>query len=193
MKKSYTVKYRRKREGKTDYKLRLKLLVSKRQRIVVRKMLNNFSVQFVELDKKGDKTVVSSHSRELLKYGWKGHRGNIPSAYLVGYLCGLKAKKNGLVDGVVDFGLAGVVRGSSFFGAIKGLVDAGIKVNCSTQSFPSEDTINCGAIASYARELSNNKDLYLRQFSSYIKLGIKPEELSKYFEEVKKKIAERWH
>ena len=41
----YTVLYRRKREGKTDYKKRMKLLLGKKPRIVLRKSLKHFSLQ----------------------------------------------------------------------------------------------------------------------------------------------------
>ncbi len=192
MRKAYTVKYRRKREGKTDYQARLKLLASRRNRIVVRKMLNNISVQFVKLEAVGDKTLVSAHTRELVKLGWNGHKGNVPSAYLVGYLCGLKAKKNGLKDGVLDLGLARVVKGSTYFGAAKGLIDSGINVKCSDEILPSNDVITGKTIADYAKNLASNKEIYLKQFGKYLKNNIKPEELPKHFEEVKRKITEKW-
>ncbi|MBS3175141.1 50S ribosomal protein L18 [Candidatus Woesearchaeota archaeon] len=192
MKKGYTVKFRRKREGKTDYRSRLKLLASNKSRIVVRRSLRNVMVQFTDLGEKGDKTLVVGHSRELLQYGWKSHKGNIPSAYLVGYLAGLKAKKEGIKDGVLDLGLSKAVKGSSFFSAIKGVIDAGINVNCSKEILPDEDTIKGKKIADYAKSLSNNKDLYSKQFSNYLKIGLKPEDFTKNFEEAKKKIIDKW-
>ena len=188
--KAYNVKIRRKKEGKTDYKLRLKLLSSSRLRIVVRRGLNNFTVQFVQFNDNGDKTLIGVHSTELNKLGWHGHRGNIPSAYLSGYLCGLKALKNGVREGVLDLGLARVSGKTSLFAAVKGLKDAGVIVPCSEDALPSGDVVSCKTISDYASKLSDEK--YKKQFSGYLKKGVKPQELSKNFDEVKKKIKEKW-
>lgn len=193
MKKAYTVKYRRKREGKTDYRSRIKLLSSHKNRIVVRRSLHNLTIQFVSLDKKGDKILIASSTKELLSYGWSAHRGNLPSAYLAGYLCGLKAKKKNTIEGILDIGLSRAVKGSGFFSAVKGLIDAGINIKCSEEFLPSLDAVTGKTIANYAIHLSKDKDKYLRQFSSYQKIGLKPEELPKKFEEAKKKITEKWH
>ena len=185
--KAYTLNFRRKREGKTDYKSRLKLLSSNKVRIVLRKRLNNFSVQFVKYENQGDKILVSAYSRSLMKHGWKGHRGNLSTAYLVGLLCGLKAKKKGINNGVVDLGLYRVVAGSNLFAALKGLLDAGIEFAVGENSLPSEDRISGKHIDQYASHLKG-KEIYNKQFSKYLKSGLKPEEFSKHFEEVKKKI-----
>lgn len=193
MMKGYTVKYRRKREGKTDYRARLKMLASGKYRVVVRRMLNNITVQFVELNANGDRTLATGSTMELLKYGWNAHRGNVPSAYLAGYLCGLKAKKKGLAEGILDFGMAGVVNGSTFFGVAKGLLDAGINVRCSEEVLPGQDKLSGKTIADYAEMLAkSNKDLYSRQFSNYLRNNLRPEELPKHFEEIKERIEEKW-
>ena len=47
-KKTYTVPFRRKREGKTNYKKRLGLLKSKSLRLVVRKSNKHILVQLVD-------------------------------------------------------------------------------------------------------------------------------------------------
>ncbi len=189
--KAYTLNFRRKRAGKTNYKSRLKLLSSGSLRAVLRRRLNNFTVQIVRYESAGDKTVVSSNTRELLKYGWKGHRGNISSAYLAGLLCGLKAKKKGVTSGVVDLGVYRAVLGSSFFAAAKGLIDSGFKISVGESVLPSDDRISGKHIQDYASKIKG-KDSYNKQFSSYIKSGLKPEEITKHFEEVKKKILEKW-
>lgn len=189
--KAYTLDYRRKREGKTNYRSRLKLLSSGKLRVVLRRMLNNFSVQIVKFDSSGDRVVASAYTRELLKYGWKGHKGNISSAYLVGLLCGLKAKKIGFASGVVDLGLFRAVSGSSFFAAVKGLRDSGFDVAVSKEVLPSEERISGKHIEVYALQLKG-KQQYEKHFSKYLKSGLKPEEFSKHFVEVKNKILEKW-
>ncbi|OYT43587.1 50S ribosomal protein L18 [Candidatus Bathyarchaeota archaeon ex4484_40] len=92
----YNVPFRRRREGKTDYRLRLRLVRSGLPRLVVRGSLRNMLVQVVEADIVGDRVVASAHSRELVRdYGWRGPCGNLPAAYLTGLLCGYKALAHG--------------------------------------------------------------------------------------------------
>ena len=63
----YHIKPRRRREGKTDYRKRLALLKSRTIRIVIRKSINNTTIQFVKYDEKGDNIVASATSKELIK------------------------------------------------------------------------------------------------------------------------------
>lgn len=191
--KNFTVKLKRKLRQKTDYPKRLSLIASNKPRLVVRRMLNNILVQIVEYNPNGDKVIVSANSRELVKLGWKGHRGNLPAAYLVGMIAGLKAKKKGIKEAVSDIGLRSAIKGSSFFAAVKGAIDSGLNVPCSKDVMPSNEAVQGKLIENYAKLLLNeDKQKYDRQFSRYIKQGVKPEELSKYFEEVKKKILSKW-
>lgn len=74
----YRVPFRRRREGKTVYRKRLKLLLSGKPRLVVRRFNSNILAQLVEYDPKGDRVIFTIHSNVLKKYGWKGHRGNLP-------------------------------------------------------------------------------------------------------------------
>ncbi len=189
--KAYTLDYRRKRAGRTNYKKRLTLLSSRKLRIVVRRMLNNVIVQIVQYDKSGDKVLVSAHTRELLKYGWKGHKGNLSAAYLVGLLCGLKAKKKGLNAGVLDLGLNRAITGSGFFAVAKGLKDSKFDVSVSEDVLPDENRVMGKHIDEYATKLKGKKE-YEKQFSKYIKSGLKPEDFSKHVAEVKSKITEKW-
>ena len=62
----YRVPFRRRREGKTNYHKRLALLKSGKPRLVVRKTLNHHVAQIVLYDPKGDRTIVSAHTRELI-------------------------------------------------------------------------------------------------------------------------------
>ena len=185
--KAYTLNYRRKREGKTDYRSRLRLLSSGQLRLVLRRRLNNFSAQLVKYEDKGDKVISSAYTRDLIKFGWKSHRGNLPSAYLLGLLCGLRAKKKGFNSAIIDLGLVRIVKGSSFFAVIKGLLDADLKIPVSEDVLPSDERISGKHIQEYASKLKG-KESYNKQFSQYLKLGLKPEELVKHFEEVKNKI-----
>jgi large subunit ribosomal protein L18 len=138
----YHVKPRRHRERKTDYRLRLRLLRSKKPRIVVRKSLKAIRVQFVEYSPQGDKVLASAISNELTKeYGWKYSVSNTPAAYLTGLLAGKRAKQKGIEQGVLDIGLNHPTIGSTLFASLKGVLDAGIDCPHDKTMLPKEDRI----------------------------------------------------
>ncbi|CAI1492159.1 50S ribosomal protein L18 [Thermococcus nautili] len=190
----YRVPFRRRREGKTNYHKRLKLLKSKKPRLVVRKSLNHHIAQIIVYDPKGDRTIVSAHTRELIRdFGWKGHTGNTPSAYLLGLLIGYKAKQAGVEEAILDIGLHPPTRGSSVFAVLKGAVDAGLNVPHSEEIFPEDYRIRGEHVANYARALKEEDEAaYRRQFGGYLVKGLEPEKLPEHFEEVKAKIIEKF-
>ncbi|MEM0230969.1 MAG: 50S ribosomal protein L18 [Candidatus Woesearchaeota archaeon] len=186
-KKIFTVEFRRKREGKTNYYKRIKLLSSQKPRLVVRKALKNIIVQLVEYNPKGDIVVASAHSRELIKYGWKLNRGNIPAAYLTGLLLGIKARKvMKNPEAILDLGLQESVKGSRLYAALKGALDAGLNIPHSEEILPEESRISGKHISDYMLKLKNEEpDKFKRFFSEYEKSGVTPE---KAFEATKQKI-----
>src|SRR4030066_357877 len=125
----YRVQLRRRREGKTDYQARKALVLSGKLRLVARNTLKNISAQIIVAKPHGDEVLAAAHSGELTKkYGWKGPTGNVPSAYLTGLLCGLKAKKEGIPKAVLDIGLTAPTKGSRLFAVLNGALDAGMEV-----------------------------------------------------------------
>ena len=140
---TYRVPFRRRREGKTDYRRRLKLLRSRKPRMVVRKSNKYLRMQLVLTDKSGDKTVVSAMSSELKTYGHEGGKCNIPAAYLTGLLFGKKAKAQGFEEGILDIGLQFPSYGSKVYAALKGATDIGMKILHDPSIFPSEERIRC--------------------------------------------------
>lgn len=130
---------RRKREQKTNYKKRLKLLISGKSRLVVRLSNNNITAQIVDYSEKGDKIVASAHSAELKRLGWKFSTGNIPAAYLVGMLVAKKAKEKGVKEAILDIGMKKPVKGSRVFACLKGAVDNGLKIPYSKEMLPNND------------------------------------------------------
>ena len=138
----YHVKPRRRREGRTNYRTRLKLLRSGKVRFVVRKSIKNTQIQLVEYKEKGDSILASANSIELKKkYNWKFSTSTTPAAYLTGFLAGIRAKNKGINECVLDTGRHPPVTGSKIFASIKGLVDAGIKCAHSEEKIPKEDRI----------------------------------------------------
>ena len=123
---NYRVKLRRRREGKTDYQARKSLVISGKPRLVTRGANRNITVQILTAKPNGDKVLAAANSREFVKsYGWRAATGNIPAAYLTGYLCGLKAKAKGIKEAILDIGLVAPTKGAKIFAALSGVVDAG--------------------------------------------------------------------
>lgn len=187
-KNTHVVPFARKREGLTDYRKRLKLLISRKPRLVIRKSLRNIIAQIVEYNQKGDKVVVSVSSISLAKFGWKMTKNNLPAAYLTGLLLGKKAKKAGVKEAVLDMGMQKSVKGSKIYAALKGVLDSGLDIPHSDSMLPSESRIKGEHIAKYASELSKKETEYKKKFGEYIKNGVDPTKITHLFEEAKKKV-----
>ncbi len=187
--KIYKVPHRRRREGRTNYKKRLKLLMSGKPRFVVRRTSNNTVCQVVEYKKEGDVTLASADFHDLKKLGWKAHTGNVPASYLIGLICGLKAKKKKVKSAVLDIGFHTSVKGAGVYAALKGFIESGIDVPHSQDILPDDNRVKGIHIEEYAKKLrSENEERYKKQFSRYLKMGFSPENLSKHFEEIREKI-----
>jgi large subunit ribosomal protein L18 len=180
---------RRRKEGRTDYKARKALLLSGKARLVARSSLNNIVAQLVVAKPSGDEISVSAHSRELLKkYGWKGSRGNLPTAYLTGLLCGLRAKALGVEEAILDIGLHPPSKGARVFAVLRGVLDAKISVPHSEDKLPDEKRINGVHVAEYAESLASDIEAYESKFSKYLSQKLRPEALPKHFEGTKMNI-----
>ncbi|MEM0359806.1 MAG: 50S ribosomal protein L18 [Candidatus Diapherotrites archaeon] len=178
------LKFRRRREGKTDFKKRLALLKSAKNRAVFRKSNKRIIMELVEFKPDGDKTLFSVNSSELKKAGFPG-KCNIPSAYLAGYWLGKKAIAAGISEAIFDIGRNTPVRGGRAFAALKGLIDAGMNVPAGEQAFPSKERIEGQHIKKYAESLGEKKE---KRFSGYAKEKISIESITSLFNEAKKKI-----
>lgn len=137
----YSVKFRRVRAGKTDYRARKQMLFSRKPRLVIRKSLKHTSIQVIVLGDAGDKTLASASTSDLEKYGYSGATGNSTAAYLAGLLLGYRAKKNGLTEAITDIGLYHATKAGRVFAALNGVVDAGMDIPHNPVIFPSEDRI----------------------------------------------------
>lgn len=91
--KRYQVKYRRRREGKTDYYARKRLITQDKNkynapkyRLVVRFTNKDIITQIAYSTLEGDRIVASAYSHELPKYGVKVGLTNYSSAYATGLL-----------------------------------------------------------------------------------------------------------
>ena len=187
----YNLPFRRKREGRTDYKKRIRLVLSRIPRLVIRPTNKHIIVQLIEAKPEGDLILVSSSSSDLKKrYKWKAGCGNLPAAYLTGLMAGYKAIQKGSKRAVLDMGLHISSKGSRIYAALKGVLDAGIEVPHGEGILPDEDRIKGRHISEYAKKLSDDPELYNKHFSDYVSGGFDPKQLPEHFDDIKEKIVQ---
>jgi len=140
---NYHVPFRRRREGKTDYRVRLRLLKSGEPRAVVRLTDRRVRVALVAYDPTGDRVLAAADSRELGQIEFpSGSFASTPAAYLTAYLAGMRAKARGTATAVLDAGLRHPTEGGRLSAALKGLLDAGIEIPHGEGGFPGADRLN---------------------------------------------------
>jgi large subunit ribosomal protein L18 len=138
------MQFRRRREGRTDYRQRLKLLKSGKVRAVVRKSLSGTQVQLVEYTEEGDRVLTQASYADLRKMGWEHSLKDTTASYLVGLLAGVRAKKLSVEEAVLDIGLQEPKKGTRVFAALKGLLDAGLVIPHGDEVIPSGERIEGG-------------------------------------------------
>jgi large subunit ribosomal protein L18 len=139
----YRVHFRRRREGKTDYRVRLRLLRSGEPRAVVRFSGRRVRVSIVRYDPVGDRVVAAAESAELGRLGFPATSlASTPAAYLTAYLAGLRSKSAGEESAVLDTGIRHPTQGGRLSAALKGLLDSGLEVPHGEGGFPSADRLN---------------------------------------------------
>jgi large subunit ribosomal protein L5e len=109
--KRYQVKYRRRREGKTDYRARKRLISqdknkynSPKYRLVVRLTNKHCICQIVYSEIVGDKVMAHANSSELPRYGLTAGLKNYAAAYCTGLLVARRL--------LAKLGLAEVYKGN---------------------------------------------------------------------------------
>lgn len=115
--KRFQVKFRRRREGKTDYYARKNLIIqdknkyaSPRYRFVVRRTHKDIICQIVVAELTKDRVVCAAYSHELPRYGVPVGLTNYAAAYATGLLCGRRLLMK-LSEGVRDNALADLYKG----------------------------------------------------------------------------------
>jgi len=105
--KKFQVKFRRRREGFTDYRQRHKLITqdknkygSPKYRLVVRFSNKFVNVQIVAAEIAGDRVICSANSKELIKHGLTVGLKNYSAAYCTGLLIARRLLKQLKLDEV---------------------------------------------------------------------------------------------
>ncbi|RLG15644.1 MAG: 50S ribosomal protein L18 [Candidatus Nanohalarchaeota archaeon] len=139
----YKLNFKKRRSGKTNYKKRYNLLLSKEPRIVIRITNKQIIIQSVKYKEKGDETIAQANSKELTSYGWTQTQKNTPSAYLTGLLCAKRSIDKKIKTAIIDFGLHTTHAKGRIFAAVKGIIDGGITIAHDTEKdiFPDEKRI----------------------------------------------------
>jgi len=137
-----TIKRRRK-ENKTDYKARLGLLKSGKNRLVIRKTNRFIIAQIVGSNIAQDEVIIGVNSKELISKGWPkekiGSLKNLQACYLTGFLLG---KKYNGEEVILDIGLQRNVHKGRIYAVLKGVVEAGLNIKHNEESLPSDERIN---------------------------------------------------
>ena len=143
--KSQRLRPKRRRQGKTDYHRRLRLLRSGAPRAVVRVSNTQVICQLVSYNPGGDAILHSVNGKSLTdSCAWPedASKKSIPACYVAGYALGKKAVAAGNHEAVLDIGLAASSPGSRVFSALKGMIDAGLDIPHGTSVLPNEERLS---------------------------------------------------
>jgi large subunit ribosomal protein L18 len=192
-KQQYVQIFRRRRDGKTDYRKRRGIIQGRKPFLTVRVSNNYVYGQIVRAAPQGDITLCSTSSRNLAKrYGWKGSAKNIPSAYLTGYLLGKTAQSKKISETGVYSGVSRFVHGSRMAAFLGGVKDSGLGLEFDEKILPDEKRKNGSHISDYAKKLTQeDSPKYNAVFSKSLSKGFKPEDYPSLFDRVKDSIESK--
>ena len=142
--KSQRLRFKRRRNGRTDYRRRMRMLRGGVPRAVVRVSNTQVTCQLVEFGMGGDSILASVSGNTLAKHGWPAgaSRKSVPACYVAGYALAKSAIAAGHDSAILDIGLAASSPGSRIFSALRGMVDAGLDVPHGEDVLPDDDRIN---------------------------------------------------
>jgi large subunit ribosomal protein L18 len=160
----YTVPMRRRREARTDYHQRLRLLKSGKPRLVARTSNKHVRAQLIITGPQGDRTLAAARSDDLADYGWEAPTGNLPAAYLTGALAGRRAIDADVETAVLDIGLHSPTPGGKVFAVQEGAIDAGIDIPHNDDVLANWSRTRGEHIADYAAQ--REEPLYSGEFDA---------------------------
>merc|ERR1711935_249988 len=159
--KRFQTKFRRRRESKTDYYARKRMVTqdlnkygTPKFRLVARITNSKVIAQVVYSMQKGDFCITQAHSQELAKWGLSTGYTSYSAAYATGLLVSRRLlNKYGLADmfkgtveavkaskrpfkAILDIGNCKATTGNRVFGVLKGACDGGLHVPHSVRKYP---------------------------------------------------------
>jgi large subunit ribosomal protein L18 len=118
--------------------------------VIVRRSNTGITVQFADYSTGGDVIKAGATAKDVRKAGCTTISAkSIPASYLTGYIAGLRAKKAGISEAIVDLGMQTSTKGNRLYAAIKGAVDAGLQIPVGEEMFPSEQRLGGEHIAAH--------------------------------------------
>lgn len=175
--------WRRRREGKTNYRRRKKAILSRKPLLYVFVSNKSIYAQVIEPKVGGDRVLASASSKDLIRMGWKFGGKSLPAAYLVGLLIGKRAKERGIDTAILYTGVKRFVAGSRIAAVVRGALDYGLRIPCDENVLPTEDRILGKHIVDYYEMLKKmNPEVLKRQFSILAEKGIEdlPNEVERF-------------
>ncbi|KAK7860173.1 60s ribosomal protein l5 [Quercus suber] len=191
--KRFQVKFKRRREGKTDYRARVRLINQDKNkyntpkyRFVVRFTNKDITAQIISASIAGDLVLAAAYSHELPRYGLEVGLTNYAAAYCTGLLLARRVLKTlemdveyeGNVEGALDGGLDIPHSEKRFAGFGKGdgkHLDAEVH----------RKYIFGGHVAGYMRTLMEDEpEKYQSHFSEYIKKGVEADSIEEMYKKV---------
>jgi large subunit ribosomal protein L5e len=140
--KRFQTKFRRRREGKTDYYARKRLITQDKDkydtpkyRLVVRFTNTRVIAQVTYATIQGDKILTSAHSHELKRYGLTAGLSNYAAAYATGLLVARRLLKQTKLDTLykgaakidgVDYDVSNEVKSDEQRKPFKAVLDVGL-------------------------------------------------------------------
>merc|ERR1712144_139652 len=167
--KRFQTKYKRRREGKTDYYARKRLVAQSknkfatpRYRFVVRFTNKDIICQVISSKIKGDITHAAAYASELPRYGLKTGLTNYAAAYCVGLLCARRLLKSKGLD-------------TKFIGTeeVTGEFEDCYVANEEDDAEAHKERILGGHVSTYMEALNEEEpEEYAAKFSKYIEAGV---------------------
>ncbi|GAB1289952.1 60S ribosomal protein L5 [Apodemus speciosus] len=197
--KRYQVRFRRRREGKTDYYARKRLVIQDKNkyntpkyRMIVRVTNRDIICQIAYARIEGDMIVCAAYAHELPKYGVKVGLTNYAAAYCTGLLLARRLLNRFGMDKIYE-GQVEVTGGEYNVESID-----------VTKRFPGYDSeskefsaevhrkhIMGQNVADYMRYLmEEDEDAYKKQFSQYIKNNVTPDMMEEMYKKAHAAIRE---
>jgi large subunit ribosomal protein L18 len=176
--------FRRRKEFKTDYRRRKKVILSKMPYIYAFESNRYVWAQINVPTKQGDRTVVQANSKDIIKGGWQFSGKNYPAFYLVGLLLGKRAADAGVKEVILYTGLKAFRKGSKLMALVKGATEGGLSVRVDQSVFPSDELISGKSIMDYALKL---KEANYAGFQ-LSKVGGQIDSMNAIFNDVKGKV-----
>ncbi|MBA0636857.1 hypothetical protein Godav_029013 [Gossypium davidsonii] len=190
--KRFQVKFKRRREGKTDYRARIRLINQDKNkyntpkyRLVARFTNKDIVAQIIHASISGDIVLAAAYSHELPHYGLEVGLTNYAAAYCVGLLLARRVLKQLEMD-------------TEYEGNVEGALDGGVDIPHSEKRFAgfNKDSkqldpevhrkyIYGGHVAAYMKNLMEDEpEKYQSHFSEYIKRGIEPDSIEGMYKKV---------